>query len=261
MTEHTLLTELAGHLFAQRNTPHPDSDYAAVIPQSIEQAIKVQQLMAALNGSIAGWKCLVPQANGQLIVAPILQSAVSNKTDCGVVASMKNGQAMALIEPEIAFILGQDVEPYHQYSHSEIDNVISTTHMALELIQNRFDRNSQPSFLQKLADGLSNQGVFIGPEIEKSVSYKASHIKVVVKDNHNSEQVQQFAGVHPCVLPQNPVYWLINYLAQLGIKLSAGQAIITGSYCGVVKVPLETTINIEYQGIGQFDVKFYDALA
>jgi 2-keto-4-pentenoate hydratase len=248
------------HLFAQRNTLHPDSNYLAVLPQSIEESIAVQQLMINLNGTIAGWKCLVPQANGQLIVAPILQGSVSHSIDCAIIPSAKDGQVTALIEPEIAFILGQDIEAYRQYSHSEIDQMISATHMALELIQNRFSRESQPSFYQKLADGLSNQGLYIGPKIDKSVAYKASHIDVVVSE-YKTQVVQQFSGFHPCELPQMPVYWLINYLAQLGINLSAGQAIITGSYCGVVKVPLATKINIGYHGIGQFDVRFYDALA
>jgi 2-keto-4-pentenoate hydratase len=261
VTDNAALIELARHLFSQRNTPHPNSHYCAVIPQSIEDAIAVQQLMINVNGAVSGWKCLVPQANGHLIVAPILSAAVNHSPVCGIIPSLKDGQVTALIEPEIAFILGQDIEPYRHYSPSEIDQVISATHMALELIQNRFSSDSQPSFYQKLADGLSNQGLYIGPEIDKSVAYKASHINVVVSELHQTRVEQSFSGEHPCDLPQNPLYWLINYLAQLGIKLSAGQAIITGSYCGVVKVPMATDISIEYKGIGQFDVKFYDSLA
>ena len=254
------LNKLAKHLYAQRGIPHPDSNYLAFVPQSIEQAIAVQQLMITQHGTIAGWKCLVPQANGQLIVAPILSTAVSQTIDCGIIPSIKDGQPTALIEPEIAFILGQDIEPYRHYSNDDIDQAISATHMALELIQNRFSREIQPSFYQKLADGLSNQGLYIGPKIDTSIAYQASHIEVVVSDGERTARLQQFSGVHPCELPQNPVYWLINYLAKLGIKLSAGQAIITGSYCGVVKVPMATEVNLEYTGIGQFNIKFYDLL-
>lgn len=257
MTENTLLTELAKHLFAQRNHANPNADFEAFTAQNIDQAIIVQQKMAALNGHIAGWKCLVPQANDQLIVAPILQAAEHGQ-QCGIIPTIKDELALALIEPEIAFILGQDIEPYQHYTDDEIDSAISATHMALELIQNRFSRDSQPSYLQKLADGLSNQGVYIGPQIPKSVAYQASHVDVVVTANN---QQQSFNGKHPCELPQLPVYWMINYLAQKGIKLSAGQAIITGSYCGVVKVPMATEVSIEYKDIGQFSVSFVDALA
>ncbi|MBB1437792.1 2-keto-4-pentenoate hydratase [Shewanella sp. SG41-4] len=261
MTNNLALTELAAHLFAQRNITNPHSHFASVVPQSIDDAIQVQQLMASLNGSVAGWKCLVPQANGQLIVAPILADAVMGSADCGIIASMKDQQAMALIEPEIAFILGQDIEPHRQYSNSDVDQAISSTHMALELIQNRFNKDDQPSFYQKLADGLSNQGVYIGPEIDKSVAYSASHINVSVIENDNIDMAQRFAGEQPCQLPQSPLYWLINYLSGLGVTLKAGQAIITGSYCGVVKVPLGQKITIEYQDIGQFDVTFFDGLS
>ena len=260
MNEHNDLTDLAQHLFAQRNTKTPNSHFDSMLPQSIEQAIAVQQKMANLNGKIAGWKCLVPQANGQLIVAPILQAAEHGEL-CGIIPTIKDEVALALIEPEIAFILGQDIEPHRSYSNAEIDQAISATHMALELIQNRFSGDIQPSYYQKLADGLSNQGVYIGPEIDRSVAYVANHVDVVVTDKSAPDEPQLFAGKHPCDLPQLPVYWMINYLSQLGIKLSAGQAIITGSYCGVVKVPMETDINIEYRGIGLFDVKFVDTLA
>lgn len=256
VTDNTHLTELAQHLFAQRNYPNPNSDFAVSL-QSIEQAIRVQQKMAELNGHVTGWKCLVPQANDQLIVAPILQAAERGLL-CGIIPAIKDEQSLALIEPEIAFILGQDIEPYRHYSHDEIDAAISATHMALELIQNRFSRDSQPSYLQKLADGLSNQGVYIGPQIPKSVAYQASHVDLVVTANN---QQQVFNGKHPCELPQLPIYWMINYLAEQGIKLCAGQAIITGSYCGVVKVPMTVEVTIDYKDIGQFTVSFVDALA
>ncbi|MDD8058267.1 fumarylacetoacetate hydrolase family protein [Shewanella metallivivens] len=257
MTDNTHLTELANHLFAQRNHANPNAHFDAFTAQNIDQAITVQQKMAELNGHISGWKCLVPQANDQLIVAPILQAAKRGQ-QCSIIPTFKSEQALALIEPEIAFILGEDIEPYRHYSHQEIDSAISATHMALELIQHRFSRDSQPSYLQKLADGLSNQGVYIGPQIPKSVAYQASQVDIVVTANNDT---QAFNGKHPCELPQLPVYWMINYLAQKGIKLSAGQAIITGSYCGVVNVPMATEISIEYKDIGQFTVSFVDALA
>ena len=260
VTKNNQLLQLAQHLFAQRNAKAPNSHFDSVSPQSMEKAIAVQQMMAGLNGHIAGWKCLVPQANGDLIVAPILQPA-ERGGQCSIIPSVKDDQVLALIEPEIAFILGQDIEPHRSYTNAEIDQAISATHMALELIQNRFAGDVQPSFYQKLADGLSNQGVYIGPEIDKSVAFAAGQVDVVVTDNTSPNTPQSFAGKHPCDLPPLPVYWMINYLAQLGIKLNAGQAIITGSYCGVVKVLMETEINIEYRGIGQFNVKFVDALA
>ena len=63
-------------------------------------------------------------------------------------------------------------------------------------------------------------------------------------------------GEHPCDLPQNPLYWLVNHLSERGISLQAGQAIITGSYYGVVKMALDVPLKLEYGGLGRFDVTF-----
>ncbi|MGX9462321.1 hypothetical protein ACWXWU_13955 [Shewanella sp. A14] len=176
-----------------------------------------------INGCTAGWKCSVPQKNGLVILAPILPKIASFYDECAIIPNIRDGQAVALIEPEIAFILGEDIEPNRYYTNNEIDHAISETHMALELIQHHFSDAQLASFCQKLADGLSNQGLLLGPEIDKSVAYQASHIDILVRQ---SLFVQQFVGTHPCDLPQNPMYWLVNYLAKLGIGLSAGQAII-----------------------------------
>ena len=36
----------------------------------------------------------------------------------------------------------------------------------------------------------------------------------------------------------------------------AGQAVITGSFAGVLEVPLNTNITIEYAGLGAMEVSF-----
>jgi 2-keto-4-pentenoate hydratase len=53
---------------------------------------------------------------------------------------------------------------------------------------------------------------------------------------------------------------LVNFLAAggygEGVSLKAGQIVTTGSYCGVVDVPLETALAIRYGDIGTLSVQF-----
>ncbi|QIR14091.1 fumarylacetoacetate hydrolase family protein [Shewanella aestuarii] len=263
MTEQAALKTLASHLMSQRTALKPASELAAIAPQSIDDAFYVQQQMIKLFGKeIAGWKCLVPQPNDQLIFAPILADAVVQQAACPMIAHRTTEQSIALIEPEIAFVLGQDIAPNQQYTDAQIDAAMSGAFMALELIQLRFSQDYSASNLEKLADGLSNQGIYIGPEIDIQAVYQASEVSVEVTESPagGDEQTQHFDGKHPCGLPQSPIYWLVNYLASKGVGLKKGQAIITGSYAGVVKVAMNTPVTIRYEGLGEFQVNFEDKL-
>ncbi|MDP5144839.1 hypothetical protein ORI98_00060 [Shewanella sp. ULN5] len=249
-----LLELLAQHLLVQRSAISPASELVGVKPQCIDDAFAVQQQMIALsNQEIAGWKCLTPLENGQLIFAPILSQAVVEQPNCPITPFANPSGLQALIEPEIAFILGQDFVAHHSYSDEQIDFGISATHMALELIQSRFSCDYAASYFEKIADGLSNQGLYLGPAIDKTLAYQANKINISV--SHQGE-TRIFDGTHPCQYSQAPIYWLINYLTAKGVSLKKGQAIITGSYCGVVKVPMATKVDINYQGLGEIRVLF-----
>ncbi|MFT4836191.1 MAG: 2-keto-4-pentenoate hydratase [Psychromonas sp.] len=220
-------------------------------PNSSDDALQIQQQMIAQRAAkVGGWKCLQPQGKDQFIVAPIFADTIQRGTPC----CLFSDNAQASVEPEIAFILGKDL-PAQQQDHSEaqIDAAITRCHMALELIQHRFANDCEPSFYEKLADGLANQGLFIGPEIHKSQAYSASQIEISFKQE---EQRQQFSGQHPNKLPQNPLYWLINFMSKRGTDFKAGQAIITGSYAGVIKLGFDQLTEIEYKHLGKYSLEF-----
>jgi 2-keto-4-pentenoate hydratase len=220
-------------------------------PNSSDDALQIQQQMIAKRlDQVGGWKCLQPLGKDQFILAPIFVDTIQRGTQCFLFAD----DALALVEPEITFILGEDLPAQQKdYSEAQIDAAIASCHMALELIQHRFADHNCVSFYEKLADGLANQGLFIGPEINKSQAYAASQIEISFKQG---EQCQQFTAKHPNTLPQNPLYWLINFMSKRGTGFKAGQAIITGSYAGVVKVEFDQVTKINYKNMGKCSVEF-----
>ncbi|PMG28566.1 hypothetical protein BCU94_16715 [Shewanella sp. 10N.286.52.C2] len=242
---------IAEHLVAQRNATQPKSEFNLLqSPKTLADAHAVQQLMIALHDHAPlGWKCLTPREDGSIIAAPLLGQVVETQ----VVCQMKAVNGQALIEPEIAFLLRSNLPSGKHYSEAEIDAAIGSTHMALELIQPRFSQGYKANHYERLADGLSNQGLFIGPEIEKAAAYKAAGINITMTQ---AGIKHDYIGVHPCELPQNPMYWLVNYLSALGIELNAGEYIITGSYHGVIKVDMDTPLSVVYDNLGEFEVSF-----
>ncbi|MBB1299738.1 2-keto-4-pentenoate hydratase [Pseudoalteromonas sp. SR44-8] len=247
----TKLKTIAAHLFAQRTSAAPQSDLPPQLAlTSTEDSLAVQQLMIALNkGQVFGWKCLLPLDNGAIILAPILKPPQSFAQIC----TLYTEQNKARIEPEIAFVFAQNMPKQASYSEAEIDHAVSDTHMALELIQNRFSTAYQANHFAKLADGLSNQGVLLGPKINKQAAYDAAHITIAITQNN---RCHSYLGKHPCGLAQTPIYWAVNYLAKCGITLAAGQILITGSYCGVIELDTDVDTEIDYAGLGKYTVKF-----
>ena len=218
---------------------------------SCEHALKIQTEMIKLRSDgVGAWKCLLPLGEDQIVVAPIFANTVQSGADCSLFAD----KGKVRIEPEIAFLLGTDLPARKAlYSEIEIDNAVKSCHMALELMQDRFVNQSDVTFYEKLADCLVNQGVFIGPEIDKKSAYSAAKIAISVGQ---AGKQQSLSGKHPNQLPQKPLYWLINFMTQRGISFTAGLAVITGSYAGIVEVEFNQETDIEYVGLGNYQVTF-----
>lgn len=227
-------------------------------PTNLEDALAIQNKTVQLSHQhVAGWKCLLPLNDQHMVVAPILKNTIQRGDNCLVQASVLSTQ-QTLIEPEIAFVLGADLPDREQpYSVKEIDAAVSTCHLALELLQVRYAENADLSFYDKLADCLVNQGIFVGPEITQQQAYLASEmtINMTQMSAQSLPETMSFAGKHPNQLPQQPLYWLINFMRERGVSFYQGETIITGSYAGAIMLNIGQT-TIEYQGFGKYDVLF-----
>jgi len=225
-------------------------------PNSIEDALAVHQEMIKLRSdSVGGWKCLLPLGEGKIIVAPIFSDTIQSGEQCQLMMDKNK----ARIEPEIVFMLNKDLPARAEdYSEQEIDDAIGGCYMALELMQSRFADDAGQEFYESLADCMLNQGLFIGPEIDKALAYAASEINLTVtqKEEKGSDTVLTLEGKHPNPLPQLPVYWLINFMSKRGTSFKKGEKITTGSYKGIVEVDFDKPTEIVYQGLGKYTVEF-----
>ncbi len=222
-------------------------------PQTLDDAMRIQLASMPLMGdAIAGWKCGTPGPD-KLVVAPIYARTVHRTSEqpCPVWAH----GGMVRVEPELAFVLGHDLPARVQpYTPDEVDDAIASTHLALELIDSRYSDPSVLSFADKLADGLVNQGLFIGPAVDGEQASLTNVMPIAIQVEGSPEQVR--AGQHPDPLPRLPLYWLVEYLREQGIGLQAGQAVITGSYAGTFPLPVSQGITLRYGDLGELRVRF-----
>lgn len=224
-------------------------------PTTIENALAIQNAISeywceTMDDSIGAWKCGLPSEN-KIVVAPIYTRTIDSVAPVAL-WPQKN---KARIEPEFAFFFAKDLPARAEpYTAADVDAAIARTHLALELINSRYADPKSCSFPEMLADGLVNQGLFIGPEINSEHAKAASEFEIVVNCENGEHSKHQ--GRHPSIHPRAPLYWLVEFLRSQGKGIIAGQAVITGSFAGVIELPLNTNIDIHYAGLGTLNVSF-----
>ena len=222
-------------------------------PADLDAALAIQAAVTAqLGDRIAAWKCGLPAA-GRVVLAPIYAGTVHTDSNAPCTVWVRAGQAR--VEPELAFILGHDLPVRESpYTPAEVDAAIARTHLALELIDSRYGDAADASFAENLADGLVNQGLFIGPQVDGAAARAASAMPFSISCATGA--TNELAGQHPNGDPRAPLYWLAEYLRSTGRGLLAGQAVITGSYAGCIELPPEQEIAIRYGELGTLTVRF-----
>ena len=108
---------------------------------------------------MVGWKAGLPGPD-KWVLAPIAH------LQQGELCLFEQQSEQYSIEPELAFLLATDLPARAEpYSEAEVKAAIGATHLALELIIRPYKADAGAEFLDQLAAGLFNQGLYIGPEI------------------------------------------------------------------------------------------------
>lgn len=220
-------------------------------PMVLADALAVQQLVARHYSKVIGWKCGLPSvdANGQMkiVLGPLYQRELQQGPQCQLWPSNKG---LARVEPEYAYPLLADVEPgVAPLSDVEIAALLGVPHLALELIQSRYLPDAGALYPDQLADGLFNQGLWLGPTL---TGPEQASFDLTLTD----QTPVTYAARHPNDNPRAPLVWLVNFLRSQGISLEAGQLLITGSFAGVLELPFHTAIGWQFGHEPAFELSF-----
>ena len=238
-------TELARRRREGRRGPRLDP---ASRPISLTEALALQHRVAVRLGTIGGWKCSLPTPE-RTTVAPLFASSIHRGAHAAVHPRTSNAQ----IEPEIAFVLKSDLGPRNRpYEEAEVLAAIGEAHLVLELLGNRYDDPAAVPHLEMLADGANNEGLVVGPVVERALARPLEGFTVTI-EGVGGFRLER-AGRHPDGHPTRPLVWLANFLRDRGERLRAGQVVTTGSYAGALDVPLATPLTITFGDLGQMHV-------
>ena len=227
-----------------------------VLPANLDDGFAIQQEVShQLGQQIGAWKCALPQP-GKVIAAPIYDADIHRDEVCRMSGPPR---ASVRAEPELACLLDRDLPPRREaYSEVEVLDALGHTHLALELLGSRYSHPETLTFPELLADGLFNAGLVIGPRVclldgatpaDLPVEFDLSLTRV-------GEEAITFTGRHPDRGMLAPIVWLANFLRVRGLGLHAGQAVITGSYAGVLELPVGRDLRIGFGNIGTLPITF-----
>jgi 2-keto-4-pentenoate hydratase len=248
----------ARHLLAARRARQSGARLAeSCRPAGLEDALAIQRRVQELLGfPTGGWKCSAPTVERAISCAPIFAPTIARGSPCPAVAS--GGRVR--IEPEIAFVLGQDLPcRTAPYGEAEVCAAIAETRLALELLDSRYADPAAVTFAELLADQVSNQGLFVGPVVPDAMSRQLDGFAIVIEAP--TGMLHTRAGRHPDGHPLRPLVWLANFLASRTETggLRANAIVTTGSYAGALEVPVGTPLRVRFGDLGQIDLELAPA--
>ncbi|MCY9695480.1 2-keto-4-pentenoate hydratase [Paenibacillus alginolyticus] len=157
------------------------------------------------------------------------------------------------VEAEIAFILGKDIEG----PNVTIEQVIEATEYvapALEIIDSRY-KDFKFTLPDVIADNASSSKVFMGSTFKRPQELELDLVGVTLSINGEIKELGASAAVlgHPA----ESLVLLARMLSRKGLKLKAGQVILTGGITGAVMLSDGDVVQAKWDGLGsiEFTVK------
>ena len=256
-------------------------------PPDVETALAIQQRVTELlRLPIGGWKCSLPAADRPVAVAPIYAPTICERSPCAILPI----GGMARVEPEIAFAMAHDLpQRTSPYTEAEVLDAVREPRLVLELIGPRYADPAVLTFPEVLAvkrvlaySTISQLGyMFMGESVHNytagifhltthayfkallflgagavihALQQRLDELAIVIEGG--GTRLHAVQGRHGDGHPLKPLVWLANFLATRGEGLRAGQIVTTGSYCGVIDVPLNKALTVNFGTLGKLSVEF-----
>ena len=219
-------------------------------PVDAQEALAIQQRVVELMGEpIGGWKSSMPSLSRPLLYGPIFACSIVDAGPCHIVGT---GPTMK-VEPEIAFVLARDLSARSApYTEEEVRDAVRETRLVLEIVGPRYEDPTTVTYPELLADNVANEGLYLGPVVRDALHRSLAAFPVTIRSETHGVVTKQ--GKHPDGDPLKPLHWLANRLAELGMPLRVGQIVTTGSYCGIVEVPVGEPVTFTCGVVGEVTV-------
>jgi len=206
-------------------------------PESATAAYDVQnQLSELIDSPALGWKVGA--------TSPASQEKLGVKTPiCGPVFErtiLQSGDKVDLsyfhhqpgLESEFAFTIGLTVRPGGPaMTAATAREMVSSVHVAIELVCSRFEENFEADPALLVADGALHAALILGPgsKPEKVADLSSHQLRTQI----NGEDIGIGNGAEVLGNPYESLAWLCNHLNKRGLTLPSGSVVTTGAATGL----------------------------
>ena len=237
---------------------------SACRPADRQQGYAAQAALQTLNGqTLAGWKIAATSQAGQKHIGVSGPLAGRIFAPCviaqGQTVSLK-GVRMLVAEPEMAFVLGQDLPPRAQaYSQAEVMAAVSALHVAIEVPNSRFEDFVSVGEASLIADNACAHEFVLGdaaPEAWRDVDLSRHDVSAQV--TRADGQTWHRAGNGSAVLgdPRVAMTWMANELSALGVGLKRGEFVTTGTCMVPLEIAVGDSVLADFGALGRIAVRF-----
>ncbi|ONG56262.1 2-keto-4-pentenoate hydratase [Pseudoroseomonas deserti] len=219
-------------------------------PQTAEEVVEIQLLVAAERGPIAGWKVGAASPEAEPSGVPLHQA------DLRFDARPYPARAFNItgIEAEIGYTLGADLPPREApYSREEVLAAIATLNPTIEIVDTRFERLAISDPLSHAADQVNHGALVVGPAVADWQEIDPP--KLPVKLTFNGRVAVEHVGGNSAGEPIRLIQWLANKGAKRFGGLKKGMVITTGSCTGNILVEAGTAVRAEFEGVGAVETE------
>lgn len=233
---------------------------ADVRPGTVADGFAVQQAILDLSGDRrAGWKIAATSKAGQAHIGvdgPLPGTLLAARFRDAPTTFSLAGNGMLVAEPEFAFRMGRTLAPRAQpYSVAEVLAAVDTLHPGIEVPDSRYEDFVKAGGPQLIADNACACWYALGRAVTadwRAIDLSQHPVTAYV----NGRVAGEGSGANVLGDPRVALTWLANALSGLGMPLSAGEVVTTGTCVVPVAVAPGDTVRADYGVLGGIEVGF-----
>ncbi|MEQ9813121.1 MAG: fumarylacetoacetate hydrolase family protein [Azospirillaceae bacterium] len=225
---------------------------------TVDDAYRVQDIVAAGRGPVAGWKigCTSAMAQAYLGIGHPFAGAV-HRADIHASPARLSARAFRQrgIEGEFALRLGRDLTAADGPFDAEgLRDAVDAVIPAIEVIEPRFANWREVGAAATIADHGAHGALVLGEAVpvERCPDLRQARVRVTIDGTVTGE------GEGSAVLgdPLAALAWLANHLTGRGAVLPAGAIVSTGTCTGYVEAGPEAIARAEFGPYGDVGLSF-----
>lgn len=232
----------------------------ALRPADRAEAYAMQALLErASSAALFGWKIAATSKAGQAHIGvdgPLAGRILAERVLTDGATSSLGGNGMRVAELEFAFRMGRDLPPREAaYSQAEVLDAVASLHPAIEIPDSRFVDFVAAGGVQLVADNACAHEFVLG----ESTGFAWRELDLAAfQPVARMPGRDDLTGLGANVLgdPRIALAWLANELSGLGVTLTAGEVVTTGTCVVPIAIAPGDAIAADFGVLGRVGVAF-----